>query len=206
MQGIDNLIIDLGGVLYAIDVQNSIRAFARLMGGKPQDLEHVIHQMHHNPVWQEFEKGTIGKNEFRNGIRKSLGVSCENADIDDAWNALLIGPIEGRAEGLRNLAKKYRLILLSNTNSIHFEYLSPLAQSILEPFEELFLSFQMGARKPDPEIYLQVIKDSHLSPEGTLFIDDSMVNITGARAVGLKAHHVEANDAGLFTKLSELLG
>ncbi len=200
MQGIDNLIIDLGGVLYAIDIQISVAAFSNLMGGGRENLEKVAYQMHHNSIWKEFEKGVIGKDAFRQGIRDSLEVQVDDQQIDDAWNALLIEPIEGRAELLAQLGRKYRLILLSNTNAIHFGYLAPHSQHILSQFETQFLSYEMGARKPDVEIY-QIVLDSGLRAERSLFIDDSEMNIQGAQSLGINSIHVEPFPSKGFTEL-----
>ena len=157
--------------------------------------------MHHNPIWKEYEKGVISSAQFRQGIRESLGIEVEDAAIDQAWNSLLIGPIAGRAELLQDLGKRYRMVLLSNTNEIHFRKLAPHSQEILSPFEKLYLSFEMKARKPDSEIYEQVLQAEGIDPAQSLFIDDSAVNITGAKSVGLQAIQVENEGAISFSDL-----
>ncbi len=205
MQRIENLIIDLGGVLYAIDPGRANYAFAQLMGGKPGDLDIVLHQVQHNPFWKDFERGQMNEAAFRAQIRANLRVDVSDDEIDAAWNALLIGPIKGRPRMLEQLASKYRLILLSNTNSIHFNHLSPHSKSILDPFEKLFLSYEMGHRKPERDIYEMVLAWGDLDPDRTLFIDDSEINISGARTVGLKAEYVEANNPMAFTELMKTL-
>ncbi len=201
IQGIENLIIDLGGVLYAIDPKRVIHAFSLLMGGGSGDLTHVTQHVNHNPLWKIFEKGEIVESEFRNRIREDLGINSKDVEINAAWNSMLIGPFEGRSQLLGQLSGRYRLILLSNTNSIHFRYLSPHSKSILAPFEKLFLSYQMGQRKPDQEIFEKVLAWGNFDPSKTLFIDDSLVNVKGALAVGIQAKHVEENSQLTFTDL-----
>ena len=198
---IKNLIIDLGAVLYEIDIPAAVHSFAQLLGGKPEHLQIIQGHMHHNPIWKEYEKGVISSAAFRQGIRESLEIEVADEAIDQAWNSLLIGPIAGRGKLLQELGQRYRMVLLSNTNEIHFLHLAPHSQEILTPFEKLYLSFEMKARKPDAEIYEQVLQSEGFDPTQSLFIDDSAANISGALSVGLQAIQVESDGAISFYDL-----
>jgi putative hydrolase of the HAD superfamily len=57
-------------------------------------------------------------------------------------------------------------------------------------FHKAYYSHRMGKRKPDADIFEQVLEENHLVPEETLFLDDFDVNIEGAKAVGIKTVHV----------------
>jgi putative hydrolase of the HAD superfamily len=57
------------------------------------------------------------------------------------------------------------------------------------------LSFEVGAVKPEPEIYLRCLSALGVSPEEALFVDDRAVNIEGARALGMHAVLFEGEDA-----------
>ena len=56
-------------------------------------------------------------------------------------------------------------------------------------FEKAYYSFELGMRKPDSEIFQFVLQDSNLSAEASLFIDDKIENVEGAKQAGLNAYH-----------------
>jgi putative hydrolase of the HAD superfamily len=61
----------------------------------------------------------------------------------------------------------------------------------LEPFfESLYLSYEVGLRKPDPKIFEYVLQDAGLDPATTLFIDDSIQHIQAAHELGIVTHHL----------------
>ena len=111
---------------------------------------------------------------------------------------------------LEQAAQHRRLFLLSNTNAIHkqafSETLSQQLQSVSFAgfFEKCYYSHEMGMRKPDVEIFQKVMDDNGLSPANTLFIDDSIANIEGAKRVGLQVYHLQ-EDMTLCPDLAFLL-
>jgi glucose-1-phosphatase len=94
------------------------------------------------------------------------------------------------------LKKNYRIFLLSNTNEIHkikFHrmFKENYGYSFYNLFERNHYSHEMGMRKPDPNIYLQVLKEDQLVAEETLFIDDIGENVIAAESAGLKGLHIQ---------------
>jgi putative hydrolase of the HAD superfamily len=98
---------------------------------------------------------------------------------------------------LKRLRGKYKIFLLSNTNSIHYTQFSKIFKTTIDekPFNSLFdkayYSHEIGLRKPDAEAFEYVLNENNLKPEETLFIDDSIQNIEGARRVGMPTIHLE---------------
>jgi putative hydrolase of the HAD superfamily len=90
------------------------------------------------------------------------------------------------------LKKKYRLFLLSNTNSIHLKGVNEILSgstnynNLSSIFEQCYYSFEMKMRKPDPNIYGKVLEENGLNPLETLFIDDTIENTIGAASLGIK--------------------
>ena len=133
-----------------------------------------------------FETGDISHDDFLAGFQKQL----PNASIEDileAWNAILADFPLYRLEFLQMLSKKYRLFLLSNTDSIHietFETKSGISfySDFYQCFEKVYFSFDIGMRKPDPKIYQFVLNQNNLVAENTLFIDDKKENTDSAAA------------------------
>jgi len=196
-----HLIFDLGAVLYAIDFQATIDAFNALMGGQAHDQ--ILAAVQHHEGWKALERGQLSEGEFRTVVREEFELDASDAQIDQAWNALLLGPIPGRVEVLEALAQDHDLVLLSNTNSIHFRHLLPQSQALLAPFQRLFLSYEMGFRKPELEIYELVLTEMGWNGEDCLFLDDSQANVEAARTIGLKACQVEGEGPALTEVLTQ---
>ncbi len=56
-------------------------------------------------------------------------------------------------------------------------------------------------RKPDKSSFEYIIRENQLDPSTTLFVDDALVNIEGARAAGLVGHHLVPGTTILDLKL-----
>jgi putative hydrolase of the HAD superfamily len=78
-----------------------------------------------------------------------------------------------------------RLVLLSNTDSLHFEYIREAFPEIFI-FDEYVLSYETGSLKPETEIYNNALKQAGISPEEAVFIDDLEENVKAADRLGMK--------------------
>ena len=87
---------------------------------------------------------------------------------------------------LEELGKRYRLVLLSNTNKIHRDY-GWGQLPFLKHFEKLILSYEVHAVKPEPEIYRAVEAYTKMPPEQHLFIDDILEYTEAAKKLGWDA-------------------
>lgn len=191
------LLFDLGGVLYAIDVSRSVNAFQQLMPKDLPDSFPSTDQILQHPIFRQFELGELSPSAFRDALRQAFGFDCRDAVLDEAWNALLLGPIAGRKEFLAELRKEYRLILLSNTNSIHYSTLLPETQPILDTFDSVYLSFEIGLRKPDQAIFDWVMDTEGLKPADLYFVEDSPANLIAAKSLGISGVLVPQNTPDL---------
>jgi putative hydrolase of the HAD superfamily len=185
---IRNIIFDLGAVLLDIDYNRTADAFKRL---GLVSFDAIYSKKKQDHFFDDFEKGLMPESVFRSEIRKHLPATVTDDQIDAAWNAMLIGMPQGRKEWLRNTGTRYRIFLLSNTNTIHIRGFQELVGNDFNSiFEKTYFSCEMGMRKPDVEIFEKVISDHLLLPSETLFIDDSPQHVEGARQVGLQALHL----------------
>ncbi|HWZ34763.1 MAG TPA: HAD-IA family hydrolase, partial [Mucilaginibacter sp.] len=111
-----------------------------------------------------------------------------------------IGIPKGNHELLLDIKKKYRTFLLSNINAIHYDYVHDYLQREYDMkdnsdlFEKVYYSHLMGKRKPDAEIFEQVLRENDLDPTETLFIDDSPQHLETARKLGLQTYLMTAPD------------
>jgi|WetSurMetagenome_2_1015567.scaffolds.fasta_scaffold115682_2 glucose-1-phosphatase len=191
---IKNIIFDWGGVITDLHFDASKRAFQDL--GLPIFDEKIFHDPLNN-VFIPFEIGLISPEKFRNGLRKLCSKPLTDDMIDGAWN-LMLGTLPAeRWKVLESTQKVYRTFILSNTNAIHVEYYSRYLQGIYGTFgyghlfEKTYFSFELHLRKPNRDIFEYVLQDSSLNPHETLFIDDSIDNITVARNLHFQTIHLK---------------
>lgn len=197
-----NLVFDLGGVLYAIDPPRTLAALTALR--RPDAGPALIEEAY--PLFAQLEAGLVQPPDFRARLRDLLTLEADDQAIDTAWNALLLGVIPGRMEALATLRQRYRLILLSNTNSIHQATIRDACAPLFAQFEHLFFSHVMHLRKPDPQIYLQAMQEAGMTPAESLFIDDILPNVEGARLAGLQGFHFDPLPVGEWDRLIQFLG
>lgn len=184
---INSIIFDFGDIFINLDKKATQDGFKNL-GLKEwnDDLDQLNFQ---------FEKGNITKDEFLAGFEKQM----PNASIEEiltAWNAILADFPLYRLEFLQMLSKKYRLFLLSNTDSIHINTFEQKVGAsfygdFYHCFEKVYFSFEMGMRKPDPEIYLTLLNNHQLQAKTTLFIDDKKENTDAAAALGIHVWNLQ---------------
>ncbi|HNW91230.1 MAG TPA: HAD family phosphatase [Bacteroidales bacterium] len=186
---IKNIIFDFGGVIINIDYWRSINAFID-MGY--DNFDKIYSQASQAEIFDKIDKGTISADEFRSELMKFFPPDTTTKMIDDAWNAILLGIPEHRVRMLEKVRKNYRIILMSNTNILHYEqYIKELKEKfgysdLSGLFEKVYLSFELGMRKPDKKFFNLILEENHLKPEETLFIDDSEQNLPPAQSLNLQ--------------------
>lgn len=192
-QHIDAIIFDLGGVILNIDYQLPIKAFQKL---GIDDFANHFSQAKQSGLLDDYETGSISSEDFISELRRYVKPETTDMQIISAWNSILLDLPEERLFILEKAAENHRTFLLSNTNDIHIEeFNSYLLEEhnlpSLEPFfEQLYLSYEVGLRKPDPRIFEYVLQDAELNPSSTLFIDDSIQHIQAAKELGIITHHL----------------
>lgn len=191
---VKNIIFDLGDVILNIDVPLASLSFAELSGRKQDEILAIFKE---SDLFRQFETGLLDETSFRNYVRELLVFPDLTDDIiDTAWNSLLLDLPAERVELLKNLRSKYRLFLLSNTSSIHITQVNKILEAstgvknLDALFDKVYLSYEMGLMKPDPQIYLTVLTEQGLLAEETLFLDDNADNIKSAATLGIETIHV----------------
>ena len=193
---IKNIVFDLGGVLVDLDFKAAINGLQKAGFANVKEQLQTLHQ---GGIFQKFELGEMSADEFRTAIRENSTVTLTDEEIDALWNAMLLEIPREKLELILDLRGKYMVYLLSNTNSIHWDYVCKNAFNyrgfrVNDYFEETFLSYEMHLAKPNKAIFEKVLHDANLLPEETLFIDDSEANCKAAEEVGIHAHHYHIGD------------
>ena len=191
-----NIIFDLGGVLVDLDFKAAING---LQEAGFANVKEQLLAFDREGIFQKFELGEMNADEFRAAIRENSTVTLTDEEVDALWNLMMLEVPREKLELILELRGKYMVYLLSNTNSIHWDYVCKNAFNyrgfrVEDYFEETFLSYEMHLAKPDKAIFEKVLHDANLLPEETLFIDDSEANCKAAEEVGIHAHHYHIGD------------
>ena len=191
MDKIKNIIFDFGGVLLNIDYNKTADAFKQLGFG---NFDEMYGQFKANSLFEDLETGKLGDEEFLEKIVALSSKPLTHGEVKFAWNAMLLDYRMESLEFLEKLASKYKLYLLSNTNSIHLSAFSGTFRkqtgkpSLDGYFTKAYYSHQVGLRKPNADIFEFVLRQEGLKAAETLFIDDSVNNIQTAEKLGIKTH------------------
>lgn len=200
---IRNVIFDFGGVLFEIDYDLPALAFDQL--GFP-GFRDLYTQASQNPMFDLLETGKVSNEEFMAFLHAFVPGATRD-QVAHAWNVILlhIMPEEvATVQRVRNAG--YRTFLLSNTNAIHVEAFEKMIAERMDmhafksAFEVIYYSNVLGWKKPHPETFLHVCRLNDLVPAETLFIDDSLQHVQGAREAGMHAYHLKPGE-----RISELM-
>lgn len=187
LQNIKNIIFDFGGVLVDLDRQRCEKSFQAI----GIDLSPMLDDFHQHGVLADFESGEAKPPQFFEALRSlSNGHNPSDEQIWEAWQSFLVGVPSERLDMLIALKEHYRLMLLSNTNFIHWyraqnDFFLYRGLTVEDLFEQIFLSFEMHLQKPQPAIFERVIEQTGIRPDETLFIDDSPANCKAADGLGI---------------------
>ena len=190
---IKNIIFDLGGVLLNINPLLSLLELEKISGISKDEL---IVRFLNEKIFEKFDTGSLNPAQFRERLCQILNCSVSDAEIDRCWNKLLLDFPLHRVELLQQLRKNYRVFLLSNTNSIHFdhytkEFFENYGIQMADLFEKLFLSYEIGIHKPDAGIYTHVLQHAGIEASESVFFDDSLANIEAAALLGIPGIHIK---------------
>ena len=201
---IRNIIFDLGGVIVPLRPERCIEAFHFIGAGK---IARYVEEHRVEDLFLDAEIGNIDSHEFCNRVRELVGKDIPDDKIVWAWNELLGNVPQSKLERLLLLRRKYNVYLLSNTNDMHWDkcenvLLGHEGHGLHELFNDVFLSYRLHLAKPDTEIFRRVVGMAGITPDETLFIDDSKVNCDAATKVGIHSLWNKDDDYWLSFGLS----
>lgn len=193
MNNLKNLLFDLGGVIMDLDRNRCVKAFEAL--GLP-DAGSMLGEYGQQGPFLALEKGEITAEEFHAVVRRAFTRPVTDEEIDNAFNQFLVGIPVSRLKALRELRRRYKVYLLSNTNPIMFnsfiaEQFRQEGKEIGDYFDGMVKSYEAKCYKPDAAIFKYTCEHCGIEPEETLFFDDSEKNVEAARRFGFNAALVE---------------
>src|SRR5262249_32182383 len=201
---VEALLFDLGRVVFELDSARAHARWAELAGLPIADIEQRSQaRVVGSEAFYRHERGEITDEKFFDHLRCALEIGLTHEQLKDGWNKIFVGEMPGIRRVLSCAQRDLPLYAFSNTNSAHQAYWSTRFADLLAPFRKIYVSNEIGARKPQVDAFQIVVTDMGIAPERILFFDDMSANIAGARASGLQAVQVTAA-ADIERALSDL--
>ena len=141
---------------------------------------------------EQYERGQIDSTEYCRYVCDSIGMEMSFDQFSDGWNNVMGAPISPTVNLLRDLSTQIPLYALSNANPLHKAYWEKTYADELGYFKRVFVSSDIGCRKPDPSAYLLVAEELNIDPQNMVFFDDLADNVEGARNLGMQAVQVKS--------------
>jgi FMN phosphatase YigB (HAD superfamily) len=184
MTSIDTIFFDLGNVLFAFDYEHFHRS---AHGGKQTDAN-AEKRLNHLAI--ELECGRLREADFLHQLLK-LYPSLGTTEYALACWSDIFTLIETTIACVRQLqhSGRFHLGVISNTNEPHIRHLRKLSD-VLDCFDSLTLSHEIGVMKPDAAIYHAALKQANANPTSSLFFDDRADNVAAAKELGIQAIQV----------------
>ncbi|MGH9658450.1 MAG: HAD family hydrolase [Bryobacteraceae bacterium] len=182
------ILFDLGKVIVPFDFRRGYRAMAERCPHPPEEIPKRIGS---TDLVRRFETGQVAPREF---VRELCGVLSADLSYDEfcrIWSSIFLPETlipESLVAGLR---ERHRMLLLSNTNAIHFGMIRE-NYPLLRHFDDYVLSYEVGALKPSPRIYQEAIARAGCAAGECFFTDDIAEYVEAARAAGIDAVRFES--------------
>ncbi len=199
MKNIPTIVLDVGDVLFLTNPDEQYRRLCKISGKKIEEVRKIVES---NNLLSDYERGKFKTDAFINKVNDLLGINTSRAEFEEIWNSVLDRPNIEIINKLISLRERYNLILASNTNELHWGYISSIFDSINFKLPA-FLSFERGYKKPDENYFTELIKTFSLEPKLTIFIDDNNKSTAMASSLGIRSHQ-HTNNTDTLKFLSSL--
>lgn len=182
------VVFDLGNVLARFNEIELTAACVR----DPLMREPIRHAVFYRPYWDRLDDGTLSDEEFKNEVRHRLPPALQmlGCEVFDNWVENM-PPVNGMRELVHDLKNAgVPLYLISNISRGFVERYPhvPWLAELLSLFDGLLFSGPLHMVKPDRAIFEHLLETYALNAEECLFVDDSPVNIDGAKAAGIDGY------------------
>ncbi|MBT8041627.1 MAG: HAD family phosphatase [Kiritimatiellales bacterium] len=176
-------LFDIGNVLVDFDFNVLCQTIADA-AGRPE----AVFTDHDIEIHNANEQGLISDAEWVDHLNASMGISWSVADLTATWSRIFTINEAGRGMFLDAAASGVPVYTLSNIAKHHVDAIENNWAGFFNGADGLFLSYQIGVRKPHPDIYRHALNELNASGEECFFIDDRSENVESALELGFHAH------------------
>ncbi len=186
---IKTVIFDLGKVLIPFDFARGYRQLEKLC---PHAAADIPKKLATTDLVHRFEMGLVEPRDFVAEISRILDLSITYEQFCDIWSSIFLPDTLIPDAILKGIAARYRMLVLSNTNVIHFDMVRQ-RYPMLRYFHDLVLSYEVKSMKPQPEIYQAAIDRAQCRPEECFYTDDIAAYVDAARNHGIDGVQFESS-------------
>ncbi|MDT3667268.1 glucose-1-phosphatase [Cronobacter dublinensis] len=176
-------IFDLGNVIVDIDFNRVLGVwsdFSRV------PLANLRQSFSMGEPFHQHERGELSDEDFAKALCEKMALPLSFEQFSAGWQAVFVGLRPEVITLMQQLREQgHRVVVLSNTNRLHTTYWPEEYPQVQAAADAIYLSQEMGMRKPEPEIYQKVLEQEGFSARDAVFFDDNEANIDGARKVGI---------------------
>ncbi|MEZ6140128.1 MAG: HAD-IA family hydrolase [Zavarzinella sp.] len=189
------IVFDFGNVIGFFDHHRSVTNLTPYTTGTS---EKILHALYHSPVAHDYECGRLTTSQFQSWLAKEIKLECTEQEFVRHYSNIFTRN-EEICDAIPKLAGKYELVLASNTNDAHFQFFASDFADVLQYFQFLGVSHQLGDRKPAEQFFRALEEKSNLKRSTSLFVDDLQANTSVAAKLGYRTVTYEPN--GTFMQL-----
>ena len=193
------ILFDLGKVILDFNFEP---AFHRLAKSTPLSVKEIEAYFWRSGLEVLYDGGKISSVQFHKEVKRVLRHTLSYAQFKKVWNEIFT-PKKETIALIRRLKPHYRLVLISNTNAMHFEYVRK-KYPVFRDFDRLILSFKEERRKPDEQIYRTAAKACQAKPSEIFYIDDREDLTDAAKELGFNTFTFKNNPKELLQKMRSL--
>ncbi|EPA3165350.1 glucose-1-phosphatase [Yersinia enterocolitica] len=181
-------IFDLGNVIVDIDFKRVLGVWGKLSS---VPLATLSERFTMGEVFQQHERGEISDEDFARQLSDEMGLSLSFEQFAEGWQAVFVALRPEVISIMQKLrAEGHRVVVLSNTNRLHCNYWPQHYPEVAAAADHMYLSQDLGMRKPEARIYQHVLSAENIPAEQAVFFDDVEANIVAARIEGITGIHV----------------
>jgi len=184
------IIFDLGKVLIYFDFKRGYRA---LEGFCPYSAAEIPKRIAATNLVERFETGLVEPRDFVEQFSSILDLHLDYEHFCRIWSCIFTECLVPE-DMLKGLAARYRLVLLSNTNALHFAMIRETYGHLLRHFHDMILSYEVRAMKPQPEIFQAAVERAGCPPEECFYTDDIGAYVDAARQLGIDAVQFQSRE------------
>jgi FMN phosphatase YigB (HAD superfamily) len=181
---VTTVILDFGNVVAFFDHRRACRQLAA-MSARGSGEDEVFREVFETSLEHDVDAGEIPPGRFIDILRGRLWLEGTDDEIRAAWCDIFAPNPAVTALIPRLKQDGVRLVLASNTNALHFDWIAREFAGVLAHFDALVLSHLVGARKPDPRFFAQCLQASQTDAGGCMYVDDRADFVDVARGLGM---------------------
>lgn len=178
------LLFDIGNVVLFFDNHRVSKRLAGLIQHNEDEIFRYVFSLY---IDSELDIGRTPTLEFLRWVKKELSLELSLDELKDIFDDIFTEN-ETVCNLLKLLKGKIPLLGVTNTNESHFDFIVE-HYDVLNLFDHIITSFELGIKKPDTGIYVEALRYSKAHPQQCLFIDDQEKNTVPASLLGLKTHY-----------------